>query len=142
VKLAATIGQRLPAFSTASGKAILAFLPQEKVKEILEKGMPLYTPSTIPAQDAFLENMKLTSLKGYSLSLQEIEDGINAVAAPILDSDRFPVASISVAGPAYRLSKERMEQIGPEIVSIASAISKDLGFIKNGSLKFNKQSRN
>jgi len=112
------------------------------VKEILEKGMPLYTPSTIPAQDAFLENMKLTSLKGYSLSLQEIEDGINAVAAPILDSDRFPVASISVAGPAYRLSKERMEQIGPEIVSIASAISKDLGFIKNGSLKFNKQSRN
>lgn len=142
MKLAATIGQRLPAFSTASGKAILAFLPQEKVKEILEKGMPLYTPSTIPAQDAFLENMKLTSLKGYSLSLQEIEDGINAVAAPILDSDRFPVASISVAGPAYRLSKERMEQIGPEIVSIASAISKDLGFIKNGSLKFNKQSRN
>jgi DNA-binding IclR family transcriptional regulator len=46
IKLAAAIGQRLPAFATASGKAVLAFLPPESVRRILDHGMPRYTQFT------------------------------------------------------------------------------------------------
>ena len=47
--------------------------------------------------------------------MQEYEDGINAVAAPVLNAENFPIAAVTVAGPAYRLTKEQMLEIGPSV---------------------------
>ncbi|CAG0970040.1 HTH-type transcriptional regulator KipR [Anaerolineales bacterium] len=120
VKLAAVPGQRLPAFCTASGKSILAFLPDDDVKRILERGMPGYTRSTVTSQEAFFEDVYRIRERGFAMSLEEFEDGINAVAAPICNQ---PIASVSIAGPAYRLTQERMLDIGPGLVSVAKNIS-------------------
>ena len=54
VKLAAAIGQRLPAFATASGKAILGFMPEILVRKILDRGMPQLTPYTLISPDSLL----------------------------------------------------------------------------------------
>ena len=59
VKLAATSGQRLPAFCTASGKAILAFMPEDMVKRIIGYGMPKYTPQTLSPEE-FFEDIRHT----------------------------------------------------------------------------------
>lgn len=123
VKLAAAPGQRLPAFCTASGKAILAFLPEENVRHILEFGMPRYTKNTITSLDAFFEDMSQTRQRGFAISEQEFEEGINAIAAPICN---HPIASISIAGPAYRLTRERMIEIGPNLVAAANNIAKEV----------------
>ncbi|MEW5868168.1 MAG: IclR family transcriptional regulator [Chloroflexota bacterium] len=117
VKLAATVGQQLPAFCTASGKAMLAFLPEDHIQRILEHGLPRYTRNTILTKEAFLENLRIAQAQGFALSEQEFEEGINAIAAPVLNSDNRPVASISIAGPAYRLTRERMLEIGPDFVA-------------------------
>jgi len=69
VKLAVAIGQRLPAFCTASGKAILAFSPNEIVQEFLGQGMFKHTQCTLDSPESFIENMKLTRERGFSLSL-------------------------------------------------------------------------
>ncbi|MEW6405302.1 MAG: IclR family transcriptional regulator, partial [Chloroflexota bacterium] len=58
VKLAATPGQRLPAFCTASGKAILAFLPEDQVRRVLERGMPQFTQRTVTSVDRFIEEIQ------------------------------------------------------------------------------------
>ena len=130
VKLAAIPGQRLPAFCTASGKAILAFLPEENLKRILGQGMPKRTEFTLSSPEALYENLSRTREQGFAISMQEYEDGINAVAAPILGGER-PIASISIAGPAYRLTRERMLELGPQVVKAAGEIAREVEMAEN-----------
>jgi IclR family acetate operon transcriptional repressor len=128
VKLAAEPGQRLPAFCTASGKAILAFLPEGKIQEIFARGTPKYTQNTITSEEAFWEDMRHTRKQGYAISEQEFEDGINAVAAPICNQ---PIASVSIAGPAYRLTRERMIEIGPVLLETTKRIAQEVEMANN-----------
>jgi IclR family acetate operon transcriptional repressor len=126
VKLAAAIGQRLPAFATASGKAILGFMPEKLVRRILDRGMPKLTPYTLNSPEVLFEHLNSVRELGFSISEQEYEEQINAVAAPIFDHGNHPIASIAVAGPAYRLTRERMMEIGPSVVAMAREISQEI----------------
>jgi DNA-binding IclR family transcriptional regulator len=126
VKLSAAIGQRLPAFATASGKAILAFMPDETVQRILERGMPQLTQHTIRSPGALFENLRHAREWGFAIDEQEFEEGINAVAAPILDLNGQPIAAVAVAGPAYRLTRERMVEIGPLVLVTAQGIAQEV----------------
>lgn len=129
VKLAAATGQRLPAFCTASGKAILAFAPDELVQRILESTMPQYTPYTLHSPEALLANLHQTREQGFAISVQEFEEGINAVAAPILGPSNLPIASVAVAGPSYRLTRERMVEIGPHVQVTARDIASEFQLV-------------
>ena len=131
VKLAASPGQRLPAFCTASGKAILAFVPEENVKSILKRGMARYTQNTILSQKAFFESIQEARERGFALSEQEFEEGINAIAAPIFNSKSKPIASVSIAGPAYRLTRGRMIEIGSDLVAAANNIAREVALAVN-----------
>jgi IclR family acetate operon transcriptional repressor len=126
VKLAAAIGQRLPAHATASGKAILAFLPDKTVQRIVDRGLPQLTPYTHILPNAFFEDLHSIKEQGFAISEQEYEDEINAVAAPIFDLEEQPIASVAVAGPAYRLTRERMMGIGPIVVATTREISQEI----------------
>jgi IclR family KDG regulon transcriptional repressor len=131
VKLAAATGQRLPAFCTASGKAILAFSPDEVVQQVLERGMPRYTQNTLDSLESFIENMNQTREQGFALSLQEFEEGINAIAVPIFDHNNQPIASVAVAGPSFRLTQDRMLEIGQEILATVREISIEVEMATN-----------
>lgn len=126
IKLAATPGQRLPAFSTASGKSILAFLPEGEVQKILKRGLPRYTSRTIVNLAELTEDFNQARQQGYAISEQEFEEGINAVATPILDPDGSPVGSISVAGPAARLPRDYMQTIGKQLQAAAQELMQDM----------------
>lgn len=125
VKLAAAVGQRLPAFATASGKALFAHMPVEAVRRILARGMPALTPQTPRLLEPYLEELNLTRELGFAISVEELEEGINAVAAPILGSSGEPIAAIAIAGPCYRLSEERMMEIGPSVLAAARDIGQE-----------------
>lgn len=126
VKLAAAIGQRLPAYATASGKAILAYLPEKTVQGILNQGMPQLTPYTLISPNSFFEDMHSIRERGFAISEQEFEDDINAIAAPIFDPEGHPIASIAVAGPAYRLNHDRMMEIGQFFIATMGDISQEI----------------
>jgi IclR family KDG regulon transcriptional repressor len=102
VKLAAALGQHLPAHATASGKAILAYLPAPELMSILSRGMRQYTKNTIHSIEEFMRDRQRILDQGYAVSEQEFENDINVLAVPILDRDCYPLASVSIAGPAYR----------------------------------------
>ena len=128
VKLAAAPGQRLPAFCTASGKAILAFLPEDKVNDLLARSITRHTKNTLTSIDAILEDLRIARERGYATSEQEFEDGINAIAAPICNN---PIGSVSIAGPAYRLTRERMMEIGPNLLSTVKKIAEEFKVTNN-----------
>lgn len=126
VKVAAATGQRLPAFATASGRAILAYLPAEVVQRILALGMPRYTPHTPVLAEQVLDDLCLIREQGFAVSEQEYEEGIDAVAAPILDGNNRPFGAVAIVGPAYRLTCERMLEIGPSLAQMGKEIAQEL----------------
>jgi len=131
VKLAAAVGQRLPAFATASGKAIMAHLPDDVLGGMLERGMPRFTLHTPVTPASFKMDLDAVRERGFAVSEQEYEEGINAVAAPIFNLNREPIAAVALAGPAFRLPLQRMLVIGPDIAAVTQNISRELGMTEH-----------
>jgi IclR family transcriptional regulator, KDG regulon repressor len=127
VKLAVAIGQRLPAYCTASGKAFLAFLPTEQVNTILRGEFLKYTERTPTSLAAVHEALRAARAQGFAISEQEYEQDINAVAAPILSQAQHPIAVVAVAGPSYRLTSDRMLDLGQTLRGVTEAIAREVG---------------
>ena len=99
------------------GKRFLAYLPEETVFKVAEvKGLKKITENTITSIDILLEELYRVKRRGYSIDDCEGEDGIKCVGAPIFDSNKEVVAAISIAGPAFRITGEKMETYGKMIV--------------------------
>ena len=129
LKLAAAVGQRLPAYFTASGKALLAYMPAEQVRTIIGENLTEYTDSNpVPITD-MLADLKATAERGYAISEQEYEKDINAVAAPIFDAEKRPIASIAIVGPSFRLTKDRLPLLGESLRQMTEMISKEVGLV-------------
>jgi DNA-binding IclR family transcriptional regulator len=127
LKLAAAVGQRLPAYYTASGKALLAFLPADQVARILADNMKEPSEGTPLSLAEALTDLKATVERGYAVSEAEYEKDINAVAAPIFDADRRPIASIAIVGPSFRLTKDRLPLLGEALRNLTQLISQEVG---------------
>lgn len=127
VKIAAAIGQRLPAHCTASGKAFMAFLPGDQVARILDAGVSRYTPCTPVDRSDLLQDLRVTRERGFAISREEYESDINAVAAPILDAAGYPVAVIAIVGPSYRLPEQRLVELGRLAQATASTLRYEIG---------------
>ena len=48
------------------------------------------------------------------------------MAAPLLNGENFPIAAVTVAGPGYRLSKEKMQEIGPSVRETSRLIAQEV----------------
>jgi DNA-binding IclR family transcriptional regulator len=124
------VGERLPAYCTCMGKAIMAYLPREKLAPILEsiRFEPI-TAKTIKSREAFMEELKRVRREGLAFNLEELEQGLCAVSAPLLDYSGEAVAALNVAFPLTRHDlEEALNRIAPQVKSAAEEISKILGF--------------
>lgn len=102
---------------TATGKAILAFLPKDRVERIIDEyGLIEMTANTITDRDAFFEELDTTRNRGYSLNDQEEIKGVRAVGAPVRDRMGRVLGSVSVSGPVGRLQEDRFRETLPEKV--------------------------
>lgn len=134
VKISSAPGQRLPVFCTATGKAFLAFLPEPRVKEILKSGRRKYTEYTTTDLAEIHKQLALTRERGFATSEQEYELGINAVAAPILDARQQPVAAMAIVGPTFRMTPERMLELGPKLRATTDALAREIGLTLQAAL--------
>jgi DNA-binding IclR family transcriptional regulator len=66
--------------------------------------------------------------KGYAQTIEELEDGLNAVAAPIRRADGEVVAALSASGPAFRLPPIELPRVARMTIDAANAVSRRLGF--------------
>lgn len=126
------LGKQSPIHSTALGKAILSQLPDEEINAILRDYhfTPL-TPYTITDKQIFIQELKDTRNRGYSLDDQENEIGGRCIGVAILNHQMYPVAAISISIPIQRLSREQIPEYSQKLRMTAETISKNLGFQQN-----------
>ncbi len=124
------IGDRLPAHCTCMGKAILSHLRESRLTPILDRILfEQKTPQTISNRGEFLQELETIRREGLSYNLEELEKGLCAVAAPILNHSGEAVAALNVAFPLMRYDlKEALARFGPEVKKAAREISGLLGF--------------
>jgi len=124
------IGDRLPVHCTCMGKSILAFLPEQKVEDVLsEIRFTRRTPYTIASQEAFRKELEGVREKGMAVNVEELEQGLCAVACPIRNHIGEAVASINIAFPVIRHDpKQAFKRFSPKLKSACLKISKSLGF--------------
>ena len=122
------IGSRWPAHATSTGKAMLAALPEEQLAELLVGGLTAVTPHTITNAAIFRQELAKIRTRGYAIADEELEIGLVAVAAPVLNYDKDAVAAISLAAPKVRLDTDRIAYLGQHVQAAAQRISVQLGY--------------
>ena len=111
------IGKRMFLHSTASGKSILAHLPDSRIDEVIERwGLPSQTQHTVTTKEALQESLAVVREKGYSFNRGGNVDGLRAVGAPVTGSSGMLLGAISISGPAYRMQGEWFDQEIPELL--------------------------
>lgn len=123
-----SIGTRWPAFATSTGKAIMAYLPEAQIAEILANPLPEITPRTITDPRLLRRELAAIRKRGYAIAQDALEPGFTAVGAAILDRNDEVVAAISIGGPGIRLSPARIAKVGPVVHNAALQISFQLGY--------------
>lgn len=110
-------GRRTELHCTSAGKAALAFMDDDRVKEILdENGLPRRTAQTITDREVFQEELDEIRDRGYAYNDEERLKGLRAIGAPILDEEDRVLGAISLSGPTTRLRGERFREELPELV--------------------------
>ncbi len=127
VRLAVAPGRSLSLHSTASGKACLAYLPEAQARRLVAADLARYTKRTLTDEGALWRDLELTRQRGFAIAFEEQEEGINAVAAPVLDRAGHPMAAIALAGPAFRLPLECLLEMAPAVRAAADAIAAEVG---------------
>jgi DNA-binding IclR family transcriptional regulator len=121
------VGRRMCTHCTAAGKLFLAYLPVEELGWVLDKGLERFTPYTITDANKLQQELACVRARGYAISQEELEEGLNVVAVPVRDHTGQPVASVSVAGPAYRVTPAMFADLASQLAHTAATISEQLG---------------
>lgn len=121
VRIYAPIGSRAPAFCTATGKAILAFLSDADlgaVHQSLDRS----------AAKRLAVDLERTRKRGYAINNAEWQEGVNGVAAPVfMGGSKTVIASVGVFGPGTRLNPTAIRRIGGAVQDAAKGISRAMG---------------
>jgi|ERR1700722_748763 len=129
VRTACTVGSRAPAYCTAVGKAMLSELPDAEVAAIVRKsGLKAITPKTITTLARLKSELKAVTLRGYAIDDEEKEDGLRCVGASVRAHSRKLSAAMSISGPAFRMTRERIPEIGQALMEAADNLSAELGY--------------
>jgi len=125
------VGKQTPLHATSNGKVLLAYLSEDERRRLLDRSLPRLTPRTITDPRILEKQLHRVLTDGYAFTLEELELGLNAVAAPVYAADGRVQAAVSVAGPSYRVTPQRLSDLGEMTKDAAAAISRRMGYIRN-----------
>ena len=129
VKFTIEIGHKVPIHASAPGKAILSFLPSAEQKDLLAHiAFTRFNDRTIPSMKAMMQEIEKVQGTGYALDLGEEVSEIWCAASPVFDYREYPIASIWLSGPEFRLSHMDLEKVGSVVREHALRVSKHFGY--------------
>ena len=117
------LGRQLPLHATAAGKVFLAFSDAA----LPDGALAAHGPATIVDRDRLARELETVREEGYATIVDELEDGLSAVAAPVRDRDGAVIAALSVSGATLRLPPARLRLLGRVALEQARALSARLG---------------
>lgn len=126
--LAMNIGDSWPLYTGAAPRAILAFLEDQEINEILSQPIVPETPKTVTNPEKIWEMIKEIRIKGYSVSYEDVTIGVSSIGAPIFNYQNKVIGAISLSSISQRLPKEEEEQFGNLVIKSAREISELMGW--------------
>jgi IclR family pca regulon transcriptional regulator len=139
------LGSRYPAHCTSVGKTMLAFLPMDRLEDILQRmDLQPFTPKTITNKQDLLKELNKIRARGFGICNEELSLGVRAVAAPIRNHEGEVVAGVNIGIPTARCSMKNWENFfGKKVTETAARISSAMGFkeIKSGDFKGQARSK-
>lgn len=122
------IGSAEAPHATASGKAMLAWLPDDQVRRILGiNGLQRFTPHTIVDREALIEDMRHVRRNGFAMDREEFQAGVICVGAAVRDHSGAVIGSLSASAPAFRASDAHLSLMRSAVMDAARALSAEFG---------------
>jgi DNA-binding IclR family transcriptional regulator len=132
ITLRTWVGQSCPAHATSSGKVLLAGLDAADVRARLTSVLEPFTQNTVVKIADLQRELAIVRERGWACVSEELEVGLNAVAAPVHDANAQVIAALSVSGPSYRMGPAQFEEAAKQTIAAADAISRRLGWVERG----------
>lgn len=126
------VGQRTPLHCTSNGKVLLAYATDAERERMLSMPLTRLTPRTITDLRKLRAQLAEVRARGYAQTLEELEEGLNAVAAPVRGMSGDVIAALSVSGPAFRMRAVDLPRFGKLTAEAALAVSRRLGYVDRG----------
>ena len=121
-------GTKGPMHSSGIGKALLAWYPEARARDIIAReGLPKFTSLTLTSDSALMRDLSRTRERGYAIDDQERAEGMRCIAAPIFNAYGEPVAGLSVSGPAFRVGLSDAARIGALVCASADLVTEATG---------------
>ena len=122
------VGRRVDYHCTANGKVFLAFGAAElPAGELLRM-----TPATLVERAALDRQLHIVRREGFATTIDELEVGLSALAAPVRGPRGHIIAALSISGPSLRLTGARIAELAPVLLHEADALSERLGASDQG----------
>jgi IclR family acetate operon transcriptional repressor len=135
LRIHSRIGAMVPLYCSAVGKVLLAYLPEaEQAKLFDQLEIKRFTANTVGNLQELQTELRKVRKTGYACDLEEHEIHIRCIAAPIWDHGGNVNASLSITGPAFRMSLARLRQLAPLMQEFGLKISRELGYADPGKL--------
>jgi len=122
------VGLKAPPHCAAAGKVLLAYLPEADVDRFLSGELERFTANTITDPEELRRVLALVRKQGYATAQEELEEGLNVVAAPVHENDGQVRAAVCIAGPASRVTPERFPALAAKLKVVATRISQQVGY--------------
>jgi len=120
-------GRYVPLHCAASGKVLLASVPEREVMRLVRRGLDQCTDRTITRLEPLLEELARVRRRGFATAFGEFEPTMNAIATPVHDARGAVVAAVNVWGPSFRVAAARVPELVQHARETAAAISVRLG---------------
>lgn len=103
-------GSRLPAYCTSMGRVLLAALPEDAARAVLNGPLPARTPMTLTDPDAIMARLAQIRARGFELIDQEVEIGLRSIAVPLLNARGAVVAAVNIGVAAVQKAPEDLQR--------------------------------
>lgn len=127
IRVQTQLGKLNRSWSTATGRAIIAFRP-EVADKVLASPLKPNTPMTVTDPDRIRTFLAEVAKKGVAIAKGENHPEMGGIAAPIRQHSGDVIASCGVAIPVFRMDRRLVERCVPLVLEAASAISTELGY--------------
>ncbi|MBK6885978.1 MAG: IclR family transcriptional regulator [Tetrasphaera sp.] len=121
------VGQRIPLHATSNGKVLLSGLDRHTVRALV-RTLTAYTPKTITDLARLEAELDHARTDGYAIAVDELEDGLAAIAAPVRNAHGEITNSLSLSGPTFRLDPARLRGLRRVLIPAATEVSRRLGW--------------
>ncbi len=129
IRVYTTIGGRGPVHATASGKAMLAYQPDDYLDGLIASSPARFTRFTLTEPNALRVACDEIRANGHAVNRREWHEEVAAVGVPVFDHNREVQAALSVTFPSVYFDESRVRELAAALMEAGQACSRRLGYV-------------